>query len=243
MLTGDGLNKPSSSAPRIRVDGEVDGRSLRKWPPKKPCSFPGCHKPHSCGGLCDGHDQQRRAGKELFALGSHRQPRIPVPHPTITGAMLLPLTKGYSAIIDAADAAIVSDRRWQANVTPTNVYAMAGGNETGSTGLHLHRFVWLKWGMPETPEIDHRNTDGLDCRRENLRAADHRENMWNLPLTKRNTTGLKGVSPRPNGRKWRARIRHFGRLIFLGEFDDPVLAHAAYVKAATEMRGEFARAA
>jgi 5-methylcytosine-specific restriction endonuclease McrA len=35
---------------------------------KSECSFPGCVRPHSAHGLCDGHNIQRRKGKELTPL-------------------------------------------------------------------------------------------------------------------------------------------------------------------------------
>jgi hypothetical protein len=50
---------------------------------------------------------------------------------------------------------------------------------------------------------------------------------------------LKGVSR--CGRGWRATTRKNGRIRYLGIFPTPKAAHAAYVKAARKLFGEFAR--
>ncbi len=40
--------------------------------------------------------------------------------------------------------------------------------------------------------------------------------------------------------KWKATIGHKRRKIYLGRFDTPELAYAAYCAAAKELHGEFA---
>ncbi|MCA8339501.1 AP2 domain-containing protein [Burkholderia multivorans] len=51
-----------------------------------------------------------------------------------------------------------------------------------------------------------------------------------------------GVSSHPNTSRWVARIQHGGKQHYLGMFDTPELAHAAYVAAAKRLHGEFANA-
>lgn len=36
--------------------------------PRRPCSFPGCDKPHRAVGLCDAHRNQQRRGERLRPL-------------------------------------------------------------------------------------------------------------------------------------------------------------------------------
>jgi hypothetical protein len=46
---------------------------------------------------------------------------------------------------------------------------------------------------------------------------------------------------RSDGKKWIAQIGHNKQHFFLGSFDTPEQAHAAYCEAAREHFGEFAR--
>lgn len=102
-----------------------------------------------------------------------------------------------------------------------------------------HRLAVLymtgKW--PETG-VDHRNRDKSDDRWENLRLANQSQNCAN---SRARGPYLKGVSwDRQNGR-FVAQIGVNRRNVFLGRFDDPEAAHAAYVAAAAEHFGPFAR--
>lgn len=105
-----------------------------------------------------------------------------------------------------------------------------------------HRLAWLlaHGHMPEA-EIDHINGDPSDNRLCNLRSADRSQNGRNRRISSNSTTGFKGVTRRYG--RFMACIRHNGKLIYLGDFDTPEEGHAAYVKAATERFGEFARSA
>jgi hypothetical protein len=161
------------------------------------------------------------------------------PNPAIPGTLLVPLTKGYSAIIDAADAEAVSAHLWHAMVRPDNSRTVYAAKATGDQ-KRLHQFLWTAWGNPPTPEIDHRNGNGLDCRRENLRAATRAENAQNQGLSSANTSGAKGIRLRPSGR-WEAVITVGGKQRFLGTFAERAAAIRAYDAAALAARGEFAR--
>lgn len=106
-----------------------------------------------------------------------------------------------------------------------------------------HELVWL-WMTGEFPEflIDHKDLDRDNNRFGNLRRATSSQNLANQAISQRNTSGFKGVSRiRANGR-WLATIKVMGKSRYLGTFDDPEIAHRAYVKAAENSFGEFARA-
>lgn len=108
-----------------------------------------------------------------------------------------------------------------------------------------HRVVWLyvHGSMPDGRilKIDHINGDTGDNRLANLRLATGSQNHANSRRARNNTSGFKGVSRFRD--KWRANVTKDNRKIFLGLFDAPEAAHAAYCAAAQELHGEFARAA
>lgn len=107
----------------------------------------------------------------------------------------------------------------------------------------LHRLAWffVHGSLPEM-RVDHIDGDTLNNRIANLRLATHAQNLGNSKRRKDNTSGFKGVSADRSGARWRAQIKRNGRIAHLGTFDTPEEAHAAYVAAATELFGEFARA-
>lgn len=97
-----------------------------------------------------------------------------------------------------------------------------------------HRLAWLHhYGKWPTLAIDHINGVKTDNRLCNLREATCSVNNQNIvAASSRSHSGFRGVSQSPNKhRRWEARIRLNGRTHFLGVFDTPEIAHAAYLKA------------
>ena len=86
--------------------------------------------------------------------------------------------------------------------------------------------------------IDHRNGNGLDNRKTNLRLATNAENQRNKGARADNRSGYKGVSPARG--VWRAQIKVDQRSFTLGYFECPVAAAKAYDVAAAEKHGQFA---
>lgn len=104
-----------------------------------------------------------------------------------------------------------------------------------------HRLAWFYMtGSWPVGEIDHRNNVTSDNRFDNLRQATRQQNKANTRISKNNSTGLKGVT-RHAGR-FRAQIKVDGKTVYLGHFDDPNLAHDAYVVAANRNFGAYANA-
>jgi len=102
-----------------------------------------------------------------------------------------------------------------------------------------HRLAWwFVHGEWPKGDLDHINGDPSDNRIANLRLAAKWQNSANA---KRRGPGLKGTWWMKDRRKWHAAIRHDGRQIHLGSFDDEQSAHAAYCDAARRFKGEFAR--
>jgi hypothetical protein len=102
-------------------------------------------------------------------------------------------------------------------------------------------FLYVHGWLPEM--VDHKDRNTLNDRPDNLRAANSLQNTFNKGARKGKPSGLpKGVTLIKGKRHnpFLAQISIDGHLKKLGRFPTPELAHAAYVKAAIETRGEFA---
>jgi hypothetical protein len=105
-----------------------------------------------------------------------------------------------------------------------------------------HRLAWFYMtGLWPECQIDHKDLNGLNNRKDNLRPATRAQNKANNACYANNSLGVKGVSQR--GKRFIARIRVNKELVYLGRFDTAEAAHAAYVVAAEHHYGEYARAA
>ncbi len=147
----------------------------------------------------------------------------------------IPLTQGKVALIDDEDAHL-ADLGWYAHRGARGGwYAL---RHEGRRVVRLHEAVLGQSG------VDHRNGDGLNCRRGNLRPATAAQNAKNRARGRNNTSGFKGVSratdrDRPN--PWHARVMVDRRSVSLGYHATPEEAARAYDAAATKLHGEFAR--
>ena len=156
----------------------------------------------------------------------------------------VPLTKGYEAIIDAADAPLVENYHWHAmvrlhpNGTIRTVYAVRSERAEGKKWLthYMHRVVA---GTPHDMDTDHRDGNGLDNRRENLRNASRAQNVRNQRIRTSNTSGVKGVTWNKAKGKWVAFICVNGKKRYLGQFISLEDASSAYRAASKDLHGEF----
>ncbi len=108
-----------------------------------------------------------------------------------------------------------------------------------------HRLAWFyvykAWPIHQ---VDHINVNNSDNRISNLRDATPSQNQANKPLNREvSTTGFKGVSYHKRQKRYFARIRVNKKLIHLGCFKSAEDAHKAYVVAANDIHGAFARVA
>lgn len=94
---------------------------------------------------------------------------------------------------------------------------------------HRLAFLYMTGEWP-TQVIDHMNGNPADNRFCNLRDVDAQSNSHNQRMTKGNKSGFLGVSLKGPG-KFTAQIKADGKFIHLGTFDDPQVAHLAYLDA------------
>ena len=152
----------------------------------------------------------------------------------------IPLTQGKVALIDDEDWDLVSGYKWHASKVLNTYYARTRVKRAdgSKTFLYMHRLLLGLVGRKV--KADHRDGDGLNNRRENLRSCSHAENLRNRGAQVNNISGLKGVSWHKQSGKWDASIRVNGKGKHLGLFTTKEAAHAAYCRAAAELHGEFA---
>lgn len=146
------------------------------------------------------------------------------------------LTRGKFTIIDECDVEKVSSYKWHVtncSYAATNIY-----RNGRSVKIILHR---LLLSAPDDLHVDHINGDRLDNRRCNIRLATRSQNASNSKRPKTNKSGFKGVYWDKTGSKWRAQIKVNGKKIHLGMFNTPESASEAYIKAAENYFGDFAR--
>lgn len=86
--------------------------------------------------------------------------------------------------------------------------------------------------------VDHKNGITTDDRYRNLRPATQQQNAWNTRDYSRTSPLPMGVRQVQSGR-YQARIRHEGKLISLGVFDDPEQASETYQSFKKQHHGEF----
>ena len=155
-----------------------------------------------------------------------------------TSVRTVPLAGGSAALVDAEDYDLVmSAGPWHIRPHGGTAYAqrrMPAATKTGWTTQQMHTFL-TDWGY-----VDHRNRNGLDNRRVNLRPAAQWQNNANTKLRSNSTSGFKGVSFKKARGYWIAQIRLHGKTRHLGCFATPEEAAVAYDVAALELFGEFA---
>lgn len=109
------------------------------------------------------------------------------------------------------------------SVCPTSGYPVVWFR---GTRFLLHRVAFYvihgRWPVM----TDHINGIKTDNKLTNLRECDGFQNKQNLRMSSNNTSGYPGVFW--NRGKWQAGIMHQRRQIYLGRFDDPTQAYAAY---------------
>ena len=149
------------------------------------------------------------------------------------------VTPDKVAYVDAEDYDRVNRYKWSATKQRDTWCARSRRMVNGKTTQYLlHRIV-----LNAAPGIvvDHKNRNGLDCRKTNLRIATTSQNLQNRGKTVSNKSGFKGVTWRSWARKWGAEIKANGKRFWLGYYRNKKDAARAYNQKAIEVHGEFAR--
>ena len=142
----------------------------------------------------------------------------------------------YTAVIDASDFDLVSRHHWRPLVRRKTTYAATTIRVDGvRVVVRMHRLIL---GITDPKVLcDHKDRNGLNNSRANLRIADAASNAGNSTGWMRRSSRHKGVTFHPRSGKW--QVRCAGKYVGLYATEDE--AGRAYNAAAIEAFGEFAR--
>lgn len=138
------------------------------------------------------------------------------------------LAGGQKCAVDDSDYERLSAFGWYRT---SHGYAARGG------GFYMHHEIMGK--QPPGIEIDHRDGNGLNNQRDNLRICTKGQNRMNCAIMRNNTTGVKGVYWEKQQSKYRARITIKRKTVHLGLFDSLRDAQLARIAASERIFGEF----
>jgi hypothetical protein len=160
------------------------------------------------------------------------------------------LTRGKVAIVDDEDFENLNRFEWSAlrcrrkhkdiwyAIRTVELTPYKRGVKRHRRTVRMHRDIL---GISDSKILsDHKNGDGLDNQKANLRRATPLQNQFNKPKTPGCSSRYKGVTWRGGRKRWLAAIKHNGRSLHLGTFTNEMHAAAAYEKAAALFHGEFA---
>ena len=141
------------------------------------------------------------------------------------------------AIIDDEDYDFLMKWRWRVRRIGDTYYAYRNTHIAGGKciTIHMHRLIMK---TPIDLVIDHKDHNGLNNQKSNLRNCTRSQNQMN----RRGSGSSKfiGVGWDKNRGKWQVLIKYDGRIHYLGRFDDEIMAAHIYDAKAIEVFGEFA---
>jgi len=143
-------------------------------------------------------------------------------------------------LIDEEDYDLIKDYKWSVRKHRNTFYSVANIKKDNKrhTTIQMHRLII---GLYDERIIDHKNRNGLDNRKENLRVCTNFENAKNARKRKDGKTSkYKGVSFRTSHDKFLSRIQVNKKRIHLGYFKNEIEAAKAYNAAALKYHGEYA---
>ena len=144
---------------------------------------------------------------------------------------IIPLTKGFVTVVDSADFQLVGHFKW---------YVLKGGHHRNSSLWYARRnarnpktgkriTLLLHHVLMGQKGIDHRDGDGLNNRRKNLRLSTPSQNQRAFARKyPRKSSRFRGVSWSSLEQKWKAKLRDVrGKEICAGTFKSEIAAAKA----------------
>ena len=154
------------------------------------------------------------------------------------------LKGGHTVLIDQEDLELVSQYNWNPFHRPRqNTYVARGYKKHGRQKfVYMHRVIM---GVTDPSiDVDHRDHQGLNNQKHNLRTCTRTQNNWNKGMRKDNTSGYTGVvkagTNKAGEQLWVAVMKINGKIHRLEKPTTDIKKCAlAYQLVATLLRGEF----
>ena len=156
------------------------------------------------------------------------------------GVSEIRLSRGMTTLIDTADYILVAAYRWHAQPSTSGIWYASAHSRIGD---NLPRIVFMHRMLLSTSfghEVDHRDGDGLNNRRGNLRSATKAQNTFNRKVVS-HSSRYTGVNWNKANQKWFARITAHGKFRYLGYFNSEEAAYEARLAAEKEAHPDFQR--
>lgn len=153
------------------------------------------------------------------------------------------LTRGKFARVDDDDHEWLSQWSWCAYKPPRKGVQTFYAMRVQRLPDGKKRAVWMHRQILGEPklDVDHRDLDGLNNQRHNLRESTKSQNKANVRKKPGCSSRFKGVTWHSIGKKWQAKIQCQSKQKHLGLFRTQTAAARAYNTAAKLLFGEFAR--
>ena len=133
------------------------------------------------------------------------------------------LTQDKFAVVDGRDYEKLNRYKWYLSNNGTAHYA---ARRVRGIKIYMHRVIL---NTPHGMLTDHRDGNGLNNLRSNLRVADQSLNQHNQhKFYEDKTSKYRGVDWHKKAKKWRARICIKGKRKYLGIFDNEKDARDKY---------------
>lgn len=124
----------------------------------------------------------------------------------------------FTVLFDGDDYEILKCFNWIIHKNKYTSYAETSVTKDGKTMMiGMHRLL-LGIGPGNKKVVDHKNGNGLDNRRCNIRLCSQSQNLMNKTSHKGSSSIFLGVSYDTKNKKWFASISINGRLKNLGRF-------------------------
>ena len=151
------------------------------------------------------------------------------------------LSQGLVALVDDADYDYLNQWRWYAGESCNTFYVQRNQWLRDSKKCRTVKMHRLIVGVTDPSVlVDHKDGDGLNNQRSNLRVCTRQQNNKNRRAVGVGSSGFKGVGFHSRDKVWWATIGSEGKDFYLGSFKTEIEAAKAYNDAALRLHGEFA---
>ena len=166
------------------------------------CSIQGCARKHKAKGLCNAHYLQQRAGK-------------PFKPPVLRGSSIE--AKFWQKVQKKEPESC-----WLWTGAKSGGYGFFRNDDGTFKRAHRYSFEIHKGIIPEGLVIDHICHNPACVNPAHLQSVTIKENCENLLGARRvSKSGFQGVVFHPSSNKWRACVKHHGRIRYAGLHGTP----------------------